>query len=299
MNHLEICIQAALAGGRAAWICGPGNAVKKPSEVGAQHAIVTDADKASNKAILKLLSERDKHSLIMTEEEPTVQGLGHRLINQTNFRELKDSGAYIIDEVCGSSGHHVGHYEWATSVGYVEKLVHKSGATFAPEVYGGLGALFYASIGEGAFMRSRGEDKEVKVTDNNIEDSYVVFGADCVLRDKYPRHFELMGEISGDVRRINMNESCVLPLSLIAAGRIDALVQPPQSVWDYSGEIAMVEEAGGLFQFYETDDEGGYLPVEKLKIEHYNPTKKNVGFVAGNKKIVSFISEKFFELNRR
>jgi len=294
MNQiLETCIKSVIAGGNAALNCAPGNIVKKESVVGAQHAIVTDADEASNKAILELLGKEDKKSLIITEEVPKVQGFGNRLINQDNFKGLINSGAYIIDEICGSSSHHAGHYEWATSVGYVEKLTHKAGATFAPQVFKD-GALFYASIGNGAFMRVNNKDVKIKVTNNKIEDSYIVFGSDCVLKDKYPKHFKLMGELSEDVRTTNMNGSCVLPLSLIAAGKIDALVQPVQSVWDYAAGKVLVEEAGGVIQFYEMDSKGNCIPIKKLELKHYNPDKKNVGFIAGNKIIVSFIAKKLF-----
>ncbi len=68
LNH---CINAALAGGKASLLTSSDEVVIKESFVGEGHAIVTDADIASNKAILTIL-QSDFDSYFITEEETTI-----------------------------------------------------------------------------------------------------------------------------------------------------------------------------------------------------------------------------------
>jgi len=296
MNEkLEACIDSALAGGFAALNCVPLDTVTKESSIGSIHAIVSESDYESQKAILEVLKKKDKTSFFMTEEDIGDEDLANRFLDGQNLERMKGSGVYIIDELDGSSSHNTGHYEWSISVGYVESLVHKAGAVFAPQIFG-KGALFYSSSEEGAFMRlNEREDQRIEVINRDIRDSYVIFGADCVLKNTYPKHFELMGKLSDDIRTTNMNGSCALPLSLVAAGKADSLVQPLQSVWDYAAGMLILQEAGGEIMFYEMDGKGDCFYLEELELMDYNPSTKNVGFIAGNKRIVPFIADKLFE----
>lgn len=291
---LDYCIKAALTGGKAAKECVSNNYENKEEIIGSQHAIVTDADFASNKAILEVL-QNEENSLIVTEETLTMSELKEREVNEENYEKLKEGNAFIIDEIDGTSSYYISHYEWTISVGYVEKLSPIAGAIYAPDVFGGV--LFYASKGEGAHMKTEGKDQKILVSKTELKDAYVIFGADCVLKDKYPKHFELIGKISDEIRTTNMNGSCALALSLVASGKADALIQPIQSVWDYAAGKVLVEEAGGMIQFYEMDDKGNCFPIEELELKHYNPSKRNVGFIAGNKTIVPLLIEKLVSLN--
>ena len=299
MNQkLEACIQAALAGGKAALDCAPSiSKRKKDSHIHEGHAIVTDADFASQKAILDVIYEYEPNALVMTEEEVEDLRFKDRIISKDSLDKLpllQSVGAYIVDEICGSSTHHTGHYEWGVSIGYVEgeNLEHKAAAVSAPAIFGG--NLFYSSFGKGAFRRIGREDEKVEIVEKELSDSYVIFGADCVL-SIYPKHNKLMTEVADSVRTINMNGSCVVPLSFLAAGMADALVQPLQCPWDYAAGKLTVEEAGGIVQFYEMNSGGDCFPLEKLELKHYDPSKRNVGFIAGNKKIVPFIASKLFD----
>ena len=52
--------------------------------------------------------------------------------------------------------------------------------------------------------------------------------------------------------------------------------------------MGLVEQAGGVVKFYKME-KGSIKPIDKLELEHYNPNEKQVGFVAGNKKIAGEI----------
>lgn len=297
-KKLEACIESALAGGRTAMKCNNLSAERKESSVGKIHSIVSKADYMSQKAILKKINEYDSESLFMTEEEIEDERFRDRIVSSENLEKfdlLKNTGVYIIDELDGSSSHNAGHYEWSVSVGYVENLEHKAGAIFAPNIFGKDGALFYSSLGKGSFMRINGKDKKIEISNKEIKDSYVVFGADCVLKNKYPKHYKLMGDLSDEIRTTNMNGSGSLPLALVSAGIGEALVQPLQSVWDYAAGILLVREARGEIIFYEMDKNGECIPVNETKLEHYNPSTRNLGFIAGNKKIVPYIANRLFD----
>jgi len=290
MDYQQICIDSALAGGNAVELVKSVETIRKKDSL-QHHSIVTNADHDSQKAILEIIHSNDPDSLFMTEEHVPELLHGRMMVKNTLDR-LKDSGVYIIDELDGTSSRRIGHYEWSISVGYVKNLVNLSAAIYAPDVYGG--ALFYASKGRGGFIRTgiktgKTIDTKMQVQKNSLEDSYLIFGVDCNL-PRYPIHNKLMHMLAEKARTTNSNGSCALPLGLVAAGRADALIQPPQSPWDYAAGKLLVEEAGGKVIFYEIQD-GKIIPIERLEPRHYNPEIKAVGFVAANPSLAKEIMD--------
>lgn len=278
----NICHYAASAGSRAAAKCRLRKARTKADEYVGHHAITTRADFKSQKAILDVITRLDEESLFLNEEKVSMKSLQHRLIKSSNLDQMSDSRVYIIDDLDGSSSRKVGHYEWSVSVACVENLVHYAGAIFAPDVYDGL--IFSTEKGKGAFLESRSGQSKMKVSDCSLPtEAYILVGADYFL-SQYS-----LGKIGDSARTVNSTGSCALGLGMVAAGRADALVQPLQSPWDWAAGKLIVEEAGGTVIFYEMDD-GKIEPVE-LQKKHYNPDKRAVGFVAGNKQLANKIFE--------
>ena len=278
-------MKSAIAGGRAISNYKPGMAeIKNDRDVG-YHAIVTDADFRSQDAILKELNKYDQDSMLITEEHVKDRGFEKRLIKTSALDKLKDSKVYIIDELDGTSSQGIGHPEWSTSVGYVDKMVHKTGAVFAPQINNG--TLFFASRNGGAFIRTD-STQEIHVSRTAaLSDAYIIFGVDNFLK-KYTVHNKLLIEVGDVARTTNSNGSCALALGYVAAGMSDALVQPLQFPWDWAAGKVLVEEAGGKLIFYEMEN-GKIEPIDKLKPKHYNPDKRTVGFVAGNEKMTDSI----------
>lgn len=283
---LNSCIRAAIAGGEKIADYIPERAETKEDKYVGHHAIVTPADYMSQEAILKELRESD--SLFMTEEHVEDEHFRKRLIRENSLERMKDSGVYIIDELDGSSSFNTRHYEWSTSVGYVKNVEHTAGAVFAPKIERGI--LFYASLGEGAFLKMGDEQKRIGVARRALNDAYLIFGVDSFLT-KYPRHNRHVHELADLCRTTNSNGSCALPLGLVAAGKADALIQPLVCPWDWAGGKIIVEEAGGKVIFYEMD-EGEIKRVEKLEAKHYHPEKRAVGFVAAHEDLAENIFER-------
>src|SRR3989338_10483559 len=146
--YLKACIEAAEAGGYTTLDFKPTTLEVKTQSIVGHHAIVTDVDYRSQKAIVEKLRQYDKKDFwLMTEEHVDDEDSKRRLIRSGNLDRLTNSPGYIVDELDGTSSLRVGHYEYSISVGHVSpsngNLVHDAGAVFAPAVFGG--ALFYAS----------------------------------------------------------------------------------------------------------------------------------------------------------
>jgi len=287
MNEiLNSCIRAAIAGGEKIANYIPERAETKDDQYVGHHAIVTPADYMSQEAILNAI--RKGNAFFMTEEHVKDEDFARRLIRKDNLETMLDQGGYIIDELDGSSSFNIGHYEWSTSVGYVENLEHKAGAVFAPKIDKGL--LFYASLGEGSFLEINGGGKKIEVAQRKLKDSYLIFGVDCFLT-KYLFHNRHLHELSDLCRTTNSNGSCALPLGLVASGKADALIQPLVCPWDWAGGKLIVEEAGGKVIFYEMEGDN-IKRVDRLEVRHYHPDKRMVGFVAAHEDLAENIFEK-------
>lgn len=275
---IKTCITSALVGGRAVASYKARDAKTKGDKYVGHHAIVSSADFRSQSVILKEIKKSDKNALFMTEEQVKNKWFKDRLIKTDNLEEMLSSRVCIIDELDGSSSKKIGHYEWSISIGCVENLEHIAGAIYAPHIFGG--ALFYASKENGTFINVNGKEHRCKVSNNSLSSAYVIVGVDCFLT-KYPIHNKMLQDVGDKARTMNANGSCALPLGLVAAGRADALIQPPQCPWDWAAGKLLVEEAGGTVLFYELEN-GRIKQLEKLELCHYNPDQRAVGFVAGN-----------------
>jgi len=301
-SKLELCIEAAIAGGIAAKDAGISGAKKKAGVLGGNQEIEAPADMASQTAILTYLAKEDPSAYFLTEEKVDDEDLTARIITGDNIGIIENNPVYIIDPICGSSSHNTHHWEWGTGVAYMDDFELKVGASFAPHIFGG--ALYSAQKGYGAFMQtgitfhSIDDTEKINVDSRPTDESYVIFGPDCVLTNKYPKHAELMTSIAPEIRTMNMNGSCVQPLAALSGGSFQALVEPMQAPWDYSSGQIILEEAGGHMQFYEMDKSGTPTRrVDQLELRHYDPSTRAVAFIAGaDKDIVDFITERLFSL---
>ena len=185
----------------------------------------------------------------------------------------------------------------------MENFELKAGASFAPQIFGGI--VYFAGKDQGASMMkgvstdSWSEPSSISVYSRPISDSYVVVGPDFALPDKYPVHNKLIGSIGPEVRTVNMNGSCVLPLAALAGGSLQALVEPLQAPWDYTSGQIILSEAGGAMQFYEMDQSGNPTrKIDNLKLKNYNPSTRAVAFVAGaDQDIVNYLTDRLFQLS--
>jgi fructose-1,6-bisphosphatase/inositol monophosphatase family enzyme len=246
------------------------------------HAVVSGADYRSQRAVLEVLAAFRADSWVVCEEAVTERVAGLRIGDDLPVTEFGRQGAFFVDELDGSSSFATGHYEWSVSVAYVDALVHRAAAVYAPAIGGGW--LFQASRGQGAFLASQGTAPvPLRVSPARMRDAYVLVGPDMLL-GRYPLHNRLAVVVADACRTMNASGSCALALGLVSAGRAQLLIQPPQCPWDWAAGRLLVEEAGGVVLFYELVG-SRVVPVRKLEPRHYDPAARAVGLLAGDEEL--------------
>lgn len=204
---------------------------------------------------------------------------------------LQKTNVYVIDELDGTASFNSGHHEWCVSIAYLEKMKHMAGAVYAPMIANG--TLYYGSKGEGAFIETNRKAMKCNVTKTSeLNNAYVILGYDCFL-PKYQVHNKLLTMVGEEARTVTTSP-CALALGLLAAGKVDAVIQPQQSPWDWAAGKVLVEEAGGKMIFYEM--ENGFVNlIDRIEPKHYNPDKRLLGFVAANDRLTDQIMEMLME----
>ncbi len=301
MNNDSIlanCMKAARAGGEVIRNYRPLKAKEKGDVYVGHHAVVTEADFMSQEAVLKQL-RNDADAYFVTEEHVKDPDFSRRLMQTSDMREMPNRRVYVIDELDGSSSFNLGHYEWSVSVGAVERMMHVAGAVYAPKIEDGL--MFGAMKDAEAFVQKGSVAHPIRVSGcRKMKKAYIIHGTDCVLT-KYPVHNRLMNVLGDASRTTNMTGSCAIGMSIVAAGRADALIQPLHSPWDWAAGKVILEEAGGVMLFYEMEGEnnayGKIIPIEKPVPRHYNPEERALGFVAvGSSELAEDIMKILFSL---
>ncbi len=258
------------------------------------HSIVTEADIESQELILNYISNQFPHAWFITEENPTKK-FTNKVLSKDNSLNQYHKLVFGIDPLDGTSQYQNRLYEWGISVGVMEDLEHTIGVIYSPSIR--YGCLVYGSKSKGVFLAEMGLGaKEARVSEvKKDEDILINFGVDILLDPKFNR---FSNEVADTYRTTTSNGSCALGLALVASGKIDAFVQPPQRVWDWFGGYPLVEEAGGKMQFYRMEN-GKIFLIDKPQLEDYNPESKNLGFIAGNSELVGTLSNKLVHTYRK
>lgn len=108
------------------------------------------------------------------------------------------------------------------------------------------GECYTAEIGKGAFLNG----KPIRVSDRELKDSIIEFGAGSTRKQDADESFALGKEIfkrCTDIRRIC---SSALAICFIAAGRIDGYFESRIKPWDYAAGALILQEAGGKITDY-------------------------------------------------
>lgn len=255
----------------------------KTEDIVGHHAIVTKNDKKAQKTIINALSARFTEAEFLTEEKAR----GANIITSKNYQEiLKKQLVFGIDPLDGTSQYKNQLYEWSVSIGVMKNGEHIAGAIAAPAILNGSAIVGEKNIG--VWLKEENKWKRTLITaKKTVQDSVVYIGPDIFWMKQYNG---FINKISKEARTTNCIGSCALGLALVAAGRIDALIQPVQCPWDWFAGYPLVEAADGKFQFYHYRD-GIPIPMEKPDLESYDPSKRQTAFIAGNPKIVDWLFE--------
>lgn len=198
------------------------------------HDLITDADVATEKAIIKVIKEHFPDDQILAEES-------------TAEDQLKDSRTWIIDPIDGTTNFAHGFPMYCVSVAMWEKKAPKVGVVI--EVT--RDEEFTAIAGEGAWLN--GEAIRVS-TKSEHKKAFVGTGFpynDLSLIEPYLNLFrKLMQELQG-IRRPG---SAAYDLCCVACGRFDGFYEYSLHIWDLAAAALIIKEAGGVITDWDGED---------------------------------------------
>jgi myo-inositol-1(or 4)-monophosphatase len=190
--------------------------------------LVTDADKAAEETVLKILRERAPGARILAEESG-AQGDGEV--------------CFIVDPLDGTTNYAHGLPIFCCTVGAEENGRVVAGCTSDPM----RGESFVAARHHGAELRTQTGATPLRTSSTvQLADAVVCTGFPYGDRDKLPRMIAAFGkftELSRGSRRLG---SAAIDLAWVAAGRLDGFYEMGLKPWDVAAGIVLVEEAGGL-----------------------------------------------------
>ena len=188
---------------------------------------VTDADKGVEEAFRKLISQKRPDDLIVGEEFGAPANTGGKHY-------------WVIDPIDGTKNYVRGVPVWATLIALInENNEVVVGVVSAPA----LNRTWFASIGNGAFVKFNGETRKISVSKvSKLSDSSISYS-------------DLVGWGDRKNRFINLQEKVWRTRSygdfwsyvLVAEGAVDLATEPTLNLWDMAANEIIVREAGGTF----------------------------------------------------
>ena len=210
--------------------------------------LVTDADHASERAIIKIIQDKHPDHFILSEETGSVQ---------TNSKTK-----WIIDPIDGTINFANGIPICCVSIGVEQDGEMLMGAVFNPF----MNELFFAEKGKGATLN----EKPIKVSDkDNLLTSCLVTGFPYQYLDVANGPLEIFEKLIRKSIPVRLLGSAALDLCWTAAGRFDGFYEHKLQAWDSAAGYIIVQEAGGV--------------VTDLKGDKFNPYQP--GIIASNGKI--------------
>lgn len=203
--------------------------------------LVTDADTASEAAVLGFLRQRFPKAGILAEESG-ASGPGGGPPGGLRF---------VVDPLDGTTNYAHGVPQFAVNVAALDDRGIVAGATFDPLRE----ELFTAGRGRGAWLN--GERLGVSGC-AELRHSILVTGFPYDIHQNAGRPLRLFGAYITRARAIRRFGAAALDLAWVAAGRFDGFWELRLKPWDVAPGILLVREAGGVV----TDLEGGDRVLE-------------------------------------
>lgn len=202
------------------------------------HDLVTDADIATEKAVIEVIKKHFPEDEILAEESAAED-------------HLTESRTWIIDPIDGTTNFAHGFPIYCVSVALWEKKAPKVGVVI--EVT--RDEEFSAIAGEGAFLNG----KKIHVSSKtDHKKAFVGTGFpynDLSLIDPYLNLFrKLMTELQG-IRRPG---SAAYDLCCVASGRFDGFYEYSLHIWDLAAAALIIKEAGGVISDWDGGDQWAF-----------------------------------------
>ncbi|HEY9734797.1 MAG TPA: inositol monophosphatase family protein [Trichocoleus sp.] len=229
-QFLEIATEAALAGGAVLeqfW-----GKLTQVEEKGRPGDLVTEADKASEAAVLDVLRRHLPADHAILAEESGAAG--------------DASGSYLwaVDPLDGTTNYAHQYPFCAVSVGLLVAGKPRVGVVYNPIHH----ELFRAAAGLGATLNRR----PIRVsTTNNLADSLLVTGFAYDRRETADNNYAEFCQFTHLTQGVRRGGSASVDLAYVACGRLDGYWERGLSPWDLAAGVVLVEEAGGQVSAYD------------------------------------------------
>jgi len=203
--------------------------------------LVTEADLASEKAIISVIKTAFPDHFILSEEAG----------------ELKMDSEYkwIIDPIDGTVNFANGIPLCCVSIGLEQNGKIILGAVYNPI----MNEFFFAERGSGATLN----DKKIVVSNKTeIAKSCLVTGFPYTYLDSINGPLDVFGRFIRKGIAVRRLGSAAIDLCWVAAGRFDGFYEHSLNAWDSAAGFLIVEEAGGK--------------ITDFKGEHYSPYQPHI-----------------------
>lgn len=186
--------------------------------------LVSDADRASERLIVDLISSERPDDGFVTEESRDVQ--------------TRSGYLWIVDPLDATINFLFGIPWWCVSVAVETADGTVAGAIFNPN----LGEMFSARRGGGAFVDGR----PMRVSETADLDRALIGTGFAYLDRARADQARIVGRVLPRARDVRRMGSAALDLAALACGRLDGYYEAPLERWDRAAGLLMVAEAGGV-----------------------------------------------------
>lgn len=189
-----------------------------------KHEIVTPADLASERLILKTLKKNFPDHCILSEEA------GQTGCARSGYR-------WFVDPLDGTTNFSMGHPLFSVSLALTKNQEIILGIIYIPF----LNELYLAEAGKPATLNN----KKIIVSDENkISHALLTFchgNDEASIRRAINIHYHFK-TVARDIRQIG---SAAVELAWVARGKTEAIIIPGANAWDVAAGVLLVREAGG------------------------------------------------------
>lgn len=237
---LEIATEAALAAG--AVLQGYFGKLNAIVEKGRPGDLVTEADKASEAAILNVLPRHLPSHAILAEESGKLGNTASEYL-------------WVIDPLDGTTNYAHEYPFFAVSIGLLIAGVPQVGVIFDPFH----NELFRAARGLGATRNRR----PIQVSQTaELSKSLLVTGFAYDRRETTDNNYAEFCHLTHLTQGVRRSGSAALDLADVACGRVDGYWERGIAPWDIAAGVVLLEEAGGKVSAYD----GSPLSIESGRI---------------------------------
>jgi myo-inositol-1(or 4)-monophosphatase len=201
-------------------------------EKGRPGDLVTEADRAAEKAILAVLHRHVPQHSILTEESG-------------QFGDRHDAFLWAIDPLDGTTNYAHQYPCFAVSIGLLINGQPQVGVVYNPIQQ----ELFRAAPGIGATLN----DRPIHVSPTaELGKSLLVTGFAYDRRQTPDNNYAEFCHLTHLTQGVRRSGSAAIDLASVACGRFDGYWERGLSIWDIAAGIVLVEAAGGQVTAYDS-----------------------------------------------